>query len=103
MAYAEPIRPVIAGRCFGGADTPIMIYEPPKVPATPKPVTALPTTSVVLFCATPNIIVRVIQAVDTNMNVKLTANQATNLKYCYAEKIHGFYREVLESLTPNRL
>lgn len=53
IAYADPINPVIAGLPFGGAHTPMIMYDPPKVPATPNPVIALPTIRVVLFCATP--------------------------------------------------
>lgn len=53
MAYAEPKRPVKAGRFFSGAEIPIIIYDPAKDPATPKPVMARPTINVVLFRATP--------------------------------------------------
>lgn len=57
MAYSEPINPVIAGLFSGGAETPIMIYDAPNVPATPKFVIARPISiNVMLFLATPDTI-----------------------------------------------
>jgi hypothetical protein len=52
IAYAEPKTPVNAGRSLTGAETPMMMKDPPKVPATPIPAMARPAISVMLFCAT---------------------------------------------------
>ena len=54
IAYAEPSTPVKAGRNETGAETPMMMKEPAKEPATPTPVMTRPAIKVMLFWATPN-------------------------------------------------
>jgi hypothetical protein len=55
MPYAEPMRPVTRGRCFGLAANAMIVYAPDPTPAPPSPAIARPTMSTVEVGATPQI------------------------------------------------